>query len=177
MTQQEEPWLRGTHLEIAPGGAGPVIRAVLHSLDMAREDIAKWCRGLDDAEMHARPFHLPSVGFQLRHIVGSLDRLLTYAEGQSLSDEQMAALAGEDDSRGTANALLEQFGQGLDRAGRRLEAMAAHSLEEPVKIGRRALSTTLGGLLVHVAEHMQRHVGQAITTAKLLLAEREAAFR
>jgi len=30
----------------------------------------------------------------------------------------------------------------------------------------------VGGLLVHVAEHTQRHVGQAITTAKIVVAKR-----
>ena len=66
MTQQtEEPWLRGTHLEIEP-----VVRSLIYSIEMAREDIAKWCGSLDDAEIHAQPFHLPSVGFQLRHMAG-----------------------------------------------------------------------------------------------------------
>jgi uncharacterized damage-inducible protein DinB len=31
--------------------------------------------------------------------------------------------------------------------------------------------TTLGGLLVHVADHTQRHVGQAVTTSKIVLAQ------
>jgi hypothetical protein len=46
------------------------------------------------------------------------------------------------------------------------------SLEEPRFVGRRALPTSIGGLLVHVADHTQRHTGQAITTAKMLLAQR-----
>jgi len=62
-----EPWLRGTLSDV------PVVqRALLHSLQMAQEDTARWCRGLDDHELHARPFNLPSVAFQLRHIARSL---------------------------------------------------------------------------------------------------------
>jgi hypothetical protein len=71
-----EPWLQGTLTHL------PVLqRAVLHSLQMAQEDTAKWCGGLDDHEIHARPFGLPSVAFQLRHIARSLDRFCCYAEG------------------------------------------------------------------------------------------------
>jgi hypothetical protein len=36
------------------------------------------------------------------------------------------------------------------------------------------LPTSVGGLLVHVADHTQRHVGQAITTAKIVRAARTA---
>jgi uncharacterized damage-inducible protein DinB len=34
------------------------------------------------------------------------------------------------------------------------------------------LPSTVGGLLVHCAEHTQRHVGQMVTTAKVLMAMR-----
>ena len=82
----------------------PVVqRALLHSLQMAQEDIAKWCRGLDDRELHARPFQLPSVAFQLRHIARSLDRFCSYAEGTPLSAEQFAALASEMEAREPAS--------------------------------------------------------------------------
>ena len=41
-------------------------------------------------------------------------------------------------------------------------------------VGRKGLPTTVGGLLVHCADHTLRHTGQVVTTAKLLLALREA---
>ncbi len=85
-----EPWLRGTRMEV-----DAVRRGVIHALELASEDVAKWCEGLSDEEMEARPLGLPSVGFQLRHMARSLDRLLTYAEGQQLSERQMAALRTE----------------------------------------------------------------------------------
>ena len=72
-----EPWLRGTLFDL------PVVqRALLHSLEMAQEDTAKWCGGFDNSELHARPFQLPSIAFQLRHISRSLDRFCCYAEGK-----------------------------------------------------------------------------------------------
>ena len=85
-----EPWLRGTLTDVPA-----VIRAVLHALELAREDAERWCGDLTGVEVNARPAGLPSVAFQLRHISGSADRLLTYAEGRELSQEQMAELARE----------------------------------------------------------------------------------
>ncbi len=37
-------------------------------------------------------------------------------------------------------------------------------------VGRKQLPTSIGGALVHVADHTQRHVGQVVTTAKVLKA-------
>jgi hypothetical protein len=34
-------------------------------------------------------------------------------------------------------------------------------------VGRKKLPTTVIGLIVHLAEHTQRHVGQAVSAAKL----------
>src|SRR6266705_3418151 len=85
-----EPWLRGTLTEV-----DAVRRQVLHALELAAEDVSRWCEGLTEEEMEARPLGLPSVGFQLRHIVRSLDRLLTYAEGRKLNDAQLEALESE----------------------------------------------------------------------------------
>jgi hypothetical protein len=45
-------------------------------------------------------------------------------------------------------------------------------MEEERQVGKKQLPTTVGGLLVHVADHTQRHVGQAITTSKIVAAQR-----
>jgi uncharacterized damage-inducible protein DinB len=162
-----EPWLRGTLSDV------PVVqRALLHSLQMAQEDTAKWCRGLDEQELHARPFKLPSVAFQLRHISRSLDRFCTYAEGTPLTPEQFAALASEMDSEGTRDSIFSELEESLEKTRQRLEAIVRQPPDLPITIGRKALPTNLTGLLVHAAEHTQRHVGQAITTAKLIVAQR-----
>ncbi len=159
-----EPWLRGTLSEV------PVVaRAVLHSLEMAQEDSAKWCGGLDERELHSRPYQLPSVAFQLRHIARSLDRFCTYAEGTPLNPEQFAALASELDATGNRESIFSELDESLARTRQRLESIGQRPLDQPVSIGRKALPTTVGGLLVHAAEHTQRHVGQAITTAKVVI--------
>lgn len=139
---------------------------------MAREDIQEWCGGLDDAEFFARPFGLPAPAFQLRHIAGSLERFMTYAEGRSLTPVQLAALAAEGDLLVGREEVMRGFAAALDSVERWLGSRVEWRLGDPLKVGRKGLSTTLGGLLVHMAEHTQRHVGQAITTAKVVIAQR-----
>jgi hypothetical protein len=46
------------------------------------------------------------------------------------------------------------------------------SYDEVRGVGREKLPSTVGGLLVHCAEHTQRHVGQAVTTAKVVVGMR-----
>jgi len=164
-----EPWLRGTLTDL------PVVqRALLHSLQMAQEDTAKWCGGLEDHELHLRPFHLPSVAFQLRHIARSLDRFCCYAEGTPLNPEQLAALASEMDGGGDWKVIFGELEKSIEKTRQRLDAIVRQTPDSPVSIGRKSLPTTLAGLLIHAAEHTQRHVGQAITTAKVIVAQRAA---
>lgn len=167
-----EPWLRGTHTEVSAPA-----RAVLHALDLTREDVDRWATQLSDAELHAQPFGLPSVAFHLRHILGTVDRLLIYAEGGELTADHIAILKSEADGvqpgqSETASALLERFRAGLDRAAGRIRALAASDLEQFRGVGRKQLPTSVGGALIHVADHTQRHAGQIVTSAKLLLAQR-----
>ena len=159
-----EPWLRGTLTEVEP-----VRRAVLHALELAVEDVARWCEGLSDAEMFVRPVGLPSVAFQLRHIARSLDRLLTYAEARSLDEGQLAALKTEMDA-GTAAEVMEEFRAGLELARGRVLAVGPETFAESRGVGRKMLPTTVVGLLIHCAEHTQRHVGQMVTTVKVVKA-------
>jgi uncharacterized damage-inducible protein DinB len=164
---QPEPWLRGTLTDVPA-----VIRAVLHALELAREDAERWCGDLTGVEVNARPAGLPSIAFQLRHISGSADRLLTYAEARELSREQMAELAREGDGA-MPHVLLREFGQSIDRLVQRVRDFTGADIEAERFVGRKRLPTTLGGLLVHVAEHTQRHVGQMVTTVKIVKASRE----
>jgi uncharacterized damage-inducible protein DinB len=139
---------------------------------MAQEDTTKWCGNLNDREIHERPFGLPPVAFQLRHIARSLDRFCTYAEGKPLTEQQLTALASEMDNTGTSNAIFSELETSLKTTRQRLNTIIRQPLDTPIAIGRKHLPTTLTGLLVHTAEHTQRHVGQAITTAKVILAQR-----
>jgi uncharacterized damage-inducible protein DinB len=163
-----EPWLRGTLTEF-----DAVTRQILHALELAAEDIELWCSGLTDVEMEARPFGIAPVGFHLRHIARSLDRLLSYAEGNQLSPDQLTALSSELIALPVAAASLAEFREGISSAMQRVKQIASDSYEEARFVGRKRLQTTVGGLLVHCAEHTQRHVGQAITTAKVVTGIRE----
>jgi uncharacterized damage-inducible protein DinB len=162
-----EPWLRGTLTDVPA-----VARAVLHALELAREDLHKWCDGLTDGELNAGLANLPPVAFQLRHIARSIDRLLTYAESRRLDADQLSQLKSEQDRGATREALFRELSAALDAAAKRVRALANSNLDEPRTVGGRALPTTLGGLLVHVADHTQRHVGQVVATVKVLLAHR-----
>ena len=163
--QQPEPWLRGTHQDLEP-----IARQVVHALELTREDIDRWCSGLTDAEWHARPSGLEPLAFHIRHIARSLDRLLTYAEGRQLTDTQLAALRTELVAPATADEILSEFHQAIESSLARIRAFAPAHYADPRKVGRAGLPATVGGLLVHCADHTQRHTGQAVTTAKLLRA-------
>jgi uncharacterized damage-inducible protein DinB len=162
---QPEPWLRGT-LKDVPA----VQRAVMHALELAGEDLQRWCGGLGDKQVNARPGGLPPVAFHLRHIARSLDRLLTYAEGRDLNEQQLATLKEEMNPGATRDALFSELNSALANSMNRVRAFDTSVFEQIRTVGRKQLPTTVAGLLVHVADHTQRHVGQAITTAKVVMA-------
>jgi len=162
-----EPWLRGTYAEVPA-----VARAVLHAFDLALDDLTRWTDGLTDAEVHSDPLGLPSVAFHLRHIARSTDRLLSYAEGNQLSIDQLAALKAEQGGEEPLAVLLAEVEASFSTSADRVRVLATANLETPRGIGRKQLPTSIGGVLVHVADHTQRHVGQVVTTAKVLKAMR-----
>jgi len=166
-TPYVEPWLRGTYADVPAAG-----RAVLHALDLALDDLSKWTEGLSDAEVHAEPLGLTSVAFHLRHIARSTDRLLSYAEGKQLSLEQLAALKGEQVGEETLAALLAEVEASFSNAAERVRVLATANLDTFRGVGRKQLPTSIGGALIHVGDHTQRHVGQVVTTAKVLKALR-----
>ena len=160
---QPEPWLRNTLTDL-----DPLRRAVLHALELSAEDAARWLDPLTDAQLLARPHDLPSVAFHLRHIARSLDRLLTYAEGNQLTPAQLAALKTE--LEGTAAEARQEFRAALLTSATRIRALDPTTFTTPRGVGRQKLPTTVGSLLVHCADHTQRHTGQFVTTAKILSA-------
>lgn len=162
-----EPWLRGTHIEVPAAG-----RAVLHALDLALDDLTKWTEGLSDVEVHSLPLGLTSIAFHLRHIAGATDRILTYAEGNQLSADQLAVLKAEAKGSESLAELLAELRLSFSNAAERICVLATADLNTFRGVGRKQLPTSLGGALIHVADHTQRHVGQVVTTAKVLKALR-----
>lgn len=159
-----EPWLRGTLTEVSP-----VQRAVLHALQLAEEDLEHWCYQLSDRDFNAQLHGLTPLAYHLRHIPRSIDRLLTYAEGGQLNSEQIAQLKSELDPGARRDELFEELHSTLARAAERIRAIESSTLDEQRLVGKKQIPTTVAGLLVHVADHTQRHTGQAVTTAKLAL--------
>jgi uncharacterized damage-inducible protein DinB len=147
-------------------------RAVLHALDLALDDLTRWTEGLTDAEVHSQPLGLTSVAFHLRHIARATDRILTYAEGSQLTSDQLAALKAEQTGQETLAELLGEVEASFSNAADRVRTLAGADLSIFRGVGRKHLPTSIGGALIHVADHTQRHTGQVVTTAKVLKALR-----
>jgi uncharacterized damage-inducible protein DinB len=151
-------------------------RAVLHALDLALEDLTKWTAGLTDAEVHSQPLGLTPIAFHLRHLARSTDRILTYAEGGQLSAAQLSALkteqgGAEQGGEGKQESLAELLAEveaSFSNAAQRIRVLATADLDTPRFVGRKQLPMSIGGALIHVADHTQRHTGQVVTTAKVL---------
>jgi hypothetical protein len=163
----EEPWLRGPL-----AGVHPLVAPTLHAFTQAREDLAQWTVGLTDVQIWLRPYGLAPVGFHLRHIAGSVERLTTYLRGQQLTPLQLQAVRRELDHNETnpgpgQSQLIAEVNEALHKSEQTIKAIAPSSFTEPRRVGRKELPTTVIGLVVHLAEHTQRHVGELIVTAKL----------
>lgn len=159
MRQQPEPWLRGE-----PASDHPALAQVLYTFTQAVEDLEHFTAGFAEAHLWSRPLSLGSVGFHIRHILGSVDRLLTYAEGGVLSEAQFAALRSEHEGEASTGLLRDE----LAKAAERIKAFRPEQFAEPRSVGRQKRPTTVIGLLIHIAEHTQRHVGQAVVTARVV---------
>lgn len=153
MAEEPEPpleaWLRGVLEQF-----DPVCGHLLRSSQQIREDAR-------------RAVELGARGFHLKHLAGSTDRLCTYAEGRQLSDTQLTALAQEHEDDQPPEALLAAIDAAFDRYDAIVSATHPKDFPAIRHVGRKKLPVTLIGLLIHIAEHGQRHAGQAITTAKL----------
>jgi uncharacterized damage-inducible protein DinB len=164
--QEPEPWLRGP----VPG-VPPLLQPVAHALLQAREDIRRVVTPLDAGALWARPGGAASVGFHVRHAAGALDRLFSYARGETLTPAQLASMRGEtaaeEQGRASVRELVAGFEAQVERALAQLRDTPADRLTDAREVGRAKLPSTVIGLLFHGAEHTQRHVGQAIATAKV----------
>lgn len=157
-----EPWLRGP-LQ----GVSTLTAPILFAFQQAREDLAAWTEGLTAEQLWSTPSGLGSAGFHIRHIARSTDRLFTYLGGGQLSGQQFAGLGTEQDPGASREELLQELDSAFQRAEHVVRALDPSMLAEPRYVGRKRLPTTVIGLLTHIAEHTQRHVGQAICVAKL----------
>lgn len=164
---EPEVWLRGP-LPDLPG----LLQPVGHSLLQCRNEVRAAVPSLTADQLWERPGGAASAGYHVRHAIGSLDRLLTYARGEQLNPAQLGALANEsreDRDARIADTLVAEFDAAVERAFTQLRATSESTLLEPREVGRGRLPSTVIGLLFHAAEHTQRHVGQLVTTSKVIL--------
>lgn len=166
MTNRPEVWLRGPLPEYPP-----LLLPVAHALLQAREDIERLAATVPPDRGWLKPGGAASIGFHIVHIGGSIDRLCTYARGEMLGEAQLAYLTWESHVESSGLSLADAAAATLatlDRALDQLRHTPTSSLLDAREVGRGRLPSTVIGLLVHVAEHTTRHVGQAITTATIL---------
>ena len=158
-----EVWLRGP----LPGYI-PMLLPVAQALLQAREDVERVAAQATAEELWRRPGQAAPAGYHLQHLAGSLDRLLTYARGEPLWEAQRAALELESAPGAPASVLVPAVLAEIDRALDQLRRTPADSLAVAREVGRVRLPSTVLGLLYHAAEHTSRHVGQLITTLKVV---------
>lgn len=159
---QPEAWLRGTRQEVHP-----LLRPVIFSFVAVREDLATHTKGISDDAVW-RLVGGTSLGFHLRHIAGSVDRLTSYTMKEQLTPAQLDFLEKEASGGASLSTLLQEVAASLEASEKRLRQLNPDQIYDERVVGRRELPTTVIGLIVHLCEHTQRHLGQAITLAKVL---------
>jgi hypothetical protein len=139
---------------------------IFFSFAQVREDLVTHTAGLEREQIW-RVTGANSLGFQLKHIAGSVDRITSYLMEKPLTAAQMEFLRQESSGSEDFPALLALVEESLSNSEDRLRQIDPASIYAARSVGRRALPTTVIGLLVHLAEHTQRHLGQAITLSRL----------
>jgi hypothetical protein len=164
---ETEWWQRGP-IEGVPA----VLQPVAHILLQVRESVGELVDGLTEEQWNARPANIASAAFHVRHMAGVIDRLFTYARGESLSDAQFAALRAEKLPVNPSDApvVLDDLRRRVDLAIDELRRIDPTTLGDFRPIGRAKLPSTVIGCLVHGAEHAMRHVGQLSVTVRIVRA-------
>ena len=161
-----EAWLDGP-----VNGVPPLLLPVAHALIQAHRDVERVAADLTVEELWARPNGAAAVGFHLRHMAGSTDRLVTYARGVPLTGEQRAAIELEG-VPGTPPAQAAELLAGIDGAVETALAVLRQTPEAALLqfrgVGKAQRPSDVLGLLAHAGQHAQRHAGQVITTVRIL---------
>lgn len=167
--KKQEWWLRGP-----VEGVSPLLQPVAHALLQARDEVNTLMQDFPAGLLWKKPAGMASPGFHLQHLRGVLDRLFRYANGELLSEEQLAALQAEGvpkEESTTPASLVTAFQQQVEASVEQLKKVKESSLTDVRSVGRAQLPSTVGGLLFHAAEHTMRHTGQLLVTVKVLKEE------
>lgn len=166
MNKQPEVWLRGPISDVPP-----LLQPVAHALRQAQEEIHELMRGFPSRLLWEKPAEMASPAFHLQHIAGVLDRMMSYAKGEALTEGQFAYLQkeGKQDAQLSTEGLIMQLDLQLEKFLEYVSGINTTTLTEHRGVGRAQLPSTVGGLLFHAAEHCQRHLGQMLVTVKVIL--------
>jgi uncharacterized damage-inducible protein DinB len=163
INNKPEVWLRGP-IE----GIPQLLQPVAHALLQATEEVENMIMEFPESQLWVRPAKVASVGFHLKHLKGVLDRLFTYARGESLKEEQLDYLRSEADEEGNPADLVRLFINQVNQSLNQLRNTSTEDLGLFRGVGRHQLPSTVLGLLVHAAEHTMRHVGQLLVTVRIV---------
>jgi hypothetical protein len=161
-----EVWLRGPL-----DGIPPLVQPVAHALLQAREEVNHLMTSFPEILLWVKPVGMASPGFHLQHMAGVLDRLFTYARGEGLTQHQLTKLSLEGkmpEKEYSVTTLLEIFNRQVDDAIKQLSETDQLTLTDKRGVGRAQIPSTVIGLYTHSAEHIMRHMGQLLVTAKML---------
>ena len=160
-----EAWLRGP----IPG-IPDLLQPAAHALQQSKEEIEHYLIEFPENLLWEKPAGRASVGFHLQHLTGVIDRMLTYAKEEKLSEIQVQFLKneGKPNEEISVEFLVQKFKDKVDEALDFLKNSSEVKLTEFRGVGRKKLPSTLIGLLFHAAEHSQRHVGQLLVTVSVL---------
>lgn len=149
---EPEAWLRGPLPDV-----DPYLMPAAHALVQSGEDLAGAVAGLDAQQLWARPGGAASVGFHLRHIPGALDRLLTYARGEALTDAQRAAAKAEAGTEGDVATLLAGARRGIEQALARIRSTPRASRSDSRGASDHGARADLPRRRAHPAAHRPGH--------------------
>lgn len=160
-----EFWLRGP-----VKGVPPLLQPAAHALLQSDKELKVYTKTLPANLLWEKPEGRASVGFHIKHIIGVLDRMMTYAKGKALTEEQFKYLKreGEKDDSLSIDDLCKLFSGQVEKMLQYFEGISEEELKETRTVGRKKLPSTVLGLLFHAAEHSQRHVGQLLVTVSWL---------
>lgn len=155
-------------------GVPPLLQPVAHTLLQAREEINALLGDFPDEKMWEQPGGVASAAFHIQHIPGFLDRLFTYARGETLSNPQLKYLSEEglENEKLNLNHLVSSLNRQIDSSIEYLKTLHNADLTAFRPVGRKKLPSTVIGLLFHAAEHTMRHTGQLLVTVRWVLSDK-----
>jgi hypothetical protein len=163
---QREVWLRGPLPQVPA-----LLQPVAHALLQAKEEVNRLMADFPEILLWIKPINMASPGFHIQHMTGVIDRLFTYADDKPLKQQQLDFLHREGEppqKEDSVAALLDAFGKQVDKALAQLSEVDESTLAQMRGVGRARIPSTVIGLYVHTAEHVMRHSGQLLVTARIL---------